>query len=108
MSNQNYIERVLAGYVLDPEEELDDAIDEWHDAKPEVPLFEFLGMTRDEYKLFVEKPEALEFILMARRHGKPVLDVVEAGSAALAARGMSPEHATEVLSWLKKTGNLTA
>lgn len=32
-----------------------DMIDQWHDGKSDLMLHDFLGLTRDEYALFVEK-----------------------------------------------------
>ena len=39
------------------EEELDDLIDEWHLNKTGIPIYEYLGMTQEEYILFVKDPE---------------------------------------------------
>lgn len=35
-------------------DEIDDKIDEWHDGNSPMPLHEFLGMTKDEYSIFVQ------------------------------------------------------
>jgi hypothetical protein len=65
----SFIERALSGESSD----IDDAIDEWHkrsgrlDDGRQVAIFDWLGMTCEEYKLFVECPDALETILMAHR-----------------------------------------
>lgn len=60
MSNQtSLIERVLAGDVL--LEDLDDAIDaavgEWHRADTSKSLPLWLGMTEEEYALWLEQPD---------------------------------------------------
>lgn len=39
------------------EEQIDNLIDEWRAGDTGVPLHEYLGMTRAEYKLFVENPD---------------------------------------------------
>lgn len=36
------------------EEQIDDKIDEWHAGDTGVPLHEYLGMTHEEYKHFLE------------------------------------------------------
>ena len=41
---------------------IDDLVDSWHTSSYAGPLWEFLGLTRDEYQLYVEKnkfPEEL-------------------------------------------------
>ena len=40
--------------IMKTEEEINDLIDKWHDGDSEMALHEYLGMTWDEYKLFVE------------------------------------------------------
>jgi len=40
------------------EEEIDDKIDEWHNGNTGVELHEYLGMTLEEYALFVTDPDA--------------------------------------------------
>jgi hypothetical protein len=62
---------VLAGDVVDPENQIDDWIDRWHEDEFEqlskVSLHAFLGMTQEEYSLFVERPELLRSIIIARQ-----------------------------------------
>jgi hypothetical protein len=43
--------------------EIDDYIHEWHEGNSELPLYEFLGMTENHYKIFVVKPEELKNII---------------------------------------------
>lgn len=47
-------------------EDIDDFIDEWHDHPGSVPLYTFLGMTREEYASWVEDAASLPDILKAR------------------------------------------
>ena len=71
----NFIERCLDlrvdadGYRIDDvrSDDIDDFVKEWHESKSELSIHEFLGMTEDEYKLWVEQPEILEAILTARQ-----------------------------------------
>lgn len=37
--------------------DIDDFIDIWHESESDDELYEFLGMSLDQYKLFVERPE---------------------------------------------------
>lgn len=39
------------------ESAMDDYIHEWHNGDSELELHEFLGMTEDEYKVFIETGE---------------------------------------------------
>lgn len=49
-------------------EDIDDFIDAWHDNPGAVPLYIFLGMTREEYSSWVENVASLPEILNARDH----------------------------------------
>lgn len=105
----NFLQRCLDGDVLDPDEEIDDEIDEWHDSSRKLPpLHEFLGMSWEEYQLWVEKPWTLKSILAARKTGSS-LDVmvrVSDGGTALAARGVEAEEFSKVRQWLRQTKRL--
>lgn len=56
-----FIEKCLNGDVLC--DDIDDYIDIWHESDSEDELFEFLGMTREEYALWVKDPDALPQII---------------------------------------------
>ena len=105
--HRTFVERALAGEVLDLGT-IDDEIDQWHSAPGSMSLPKWLGMTDAEYQLFVERPEALKIILMARRYGQDLHSLLKAtdNAVALAARGASAAEATLVRDWLAKTGRL--
>lgn len=70
-----YMEQLLRGEVQLPD--IDDFVDVWHDAPGDSKsasqgLEEFLGMSGDEYQLWVERPESLRFIAAAHRQSKHV------------------------------------
>jgi hypothetical protein len=109
MSSGPFLLRVLAGTAV--AQDVDDFVDQWHD-DPEgsADLAEYLGMTADEYALWVEKPEALRYILASRKlRAKPLRGSRQfAGiAAAAAARAGSDTDAQAVLRWLRRTGRLT-
>ena len=108
MSETTYVERALHGQAtLD---DIDDYIDTWHRGDDPRELHEFLGMTWDEYRLWVERPVALRHILFARRHNVPVELVLEKyvlDKEPVAARARDASEARELLEWLKKTGRLS-
>ncbi|HEY8290200.1 MAG TPA: hypothetical protein VIG49_13090 [Acetobacteraceae bacterium] len=57
---------------------IEDFVGRWHasDASEERPLAEFLGMTEDEYRVWLMDPNALPQILAARRAGRPLEDII--------------------------------
>lgn len=106
MSDLTFIERCLAGTARP--EDIENWVDEWHDASGTSPsLAEFLGMTDEEYAVWVEKPDALPFILHAHRFKRPLKQVVteEEPDIRLAARA-SPAARATLVAWLKRTGRL--
>jgi hypothetical protein len=62
---RRFFDRFLRGEVS--AEDIDDFIDAWHDNPEKSEIFEFLGMTREEYALWLRDPEALPQIAQARR-----------------------------------------
>ena len=62
-----FVEACLAGSE-DPDN-IDDFVDRWHRGGTGVELWEFLGMSRDEYGRWVTEPQQLNLILMARGPG---------------------------------------
>ena len=110
----SFIEQALSGSILNVDEAVEDAIDEWHDRNgvgrtgEASTLADWLGMTEDEYALFVEQPSALKEILMAHRYHlsvRELLELARSGSTKIAARS-APEHYDTLLKWLKETGRL--
>jgi hypothetical protein len=109
-AKSTYMELLLGGEALP--QQIDDFIDAWHDA-PEgssvssQSLEEFLGMSLDEYRLWVEHPESLRFIAAARKANQP-LEVTLAArhQLALAARTSDRSEAEKLLQWLIETGRI--
>jgi hypothetical protein len=101
------VERFLSGDEYDLGK-IDDEIDAWHGADTDLELPEWLGLTADEYALYVEHPQAMRIILAARRRSLPVKQLLRSGTATadLAARGASPTEIRKLEEWLKATGRL--
>jgi hypothetical protein len=61
-------------------DEIDDFIDRWHEgANPQISglsLHEYLGLTLDEYEIWVLDPDVLPQVLIARREARPLPDVM--------------------------------
>lgn len=88
--------------------EIYDFVGRWHASDSNSSLAAYLGMTDDEYGLWVERSDALELILLARRKTTSVglavyLDSPIAESARIAASGFQES----LLNWLKSTGRAT-
>jgi hypothetical protein len=63
---RSFIDRVLAGEIKDVDNEVDDAIDAWHNGDSGMELHQWLGLTKDEYKIFITTPSVLHLIIVSR------------------------------------------
>lgn len=106
----SYMEQLLHGDAL--LEDIDNFIDAWHDAPDDsksasLSLEEFLGMSADEYRLWVERPESLRFIAAAHRHKQPIAAILgKEDRYGLAARSEAQGEAHELLRWLIERGRV--
>jgi hypothetical protein len=101
-----FIDACLAGEAL--LSDIDNFVSAWHeDGSETCELSEYLGMSSEEYRLWVEQPEVLRFILAARKNRMPVTELLvrQAGLMA-AARSEEKGDAVQVLRWLIKTGRV--
>ena len=99
----NFIKKCLNGEAL--LDDIDDYIDLWHETKGEIPLHQYLGMKKSEYKLWVADPNVLPFVITAHRENKDVADIIDEFNALpLAARADGPKKATQLMNWLKEEG----
>lgn len=82
MSSPSFIEACAAG--AEPLDAIDDAIDRWHAGGIGQPLWRYLGMTRDEYALWVSNGDLLPAIVASHALGISVETAAErlAGSSA--------------------------
>lgn len=109
---RTFIDRVLSGDVLDVQEEVDDAIDQWHNSDTTLELHEWLGMNPFEYELFVSQHATIELILNARHYNRPIEDVIlqftktNQNEMRLAARMQSETSKRELQAWLERTGRI--
>ena len=109
MSNQTLVDLVLAGEVQNPEVAIEDWITAWHEGDGNDELHTTLGLTFEEYSLYVEKPQFLRAIFMARRQRLPLAKAVEMAdddAVRLAARGVPSAEVPALRAWLEKTGRL--
>ncbi|MBI2431980.1 MAG: hypothetical protein HYV26_03835 [Candidatus Hydrogenedentes bacterium] len=64
---RNFLDMVISG-IAHPED-IDDFVDLWHEGHNSGTLAEALGMSDDEYALWVQKSDALSLIIEARAAG---------------------------------------
>lgn len=100
------MERLLTGSAF--LDDIDDWVDRWHDDDTAAQIWEYLGLTRDEYALWVERPESLRFIVAAHERREPVEQVLAAyeNRQLVAARAEDAQAAHAIESWLRRTGRL--
>ena len=99
----NFINDVIqADALLD---EIDDYIEMWHESDTTDSIFEFLGMTEDEYFLWLENDFYLKYIVTAHQKNISIDDLLKQEySTKLAARASSPEEAKAIYNWLLEKG----
>jgi hypothetical protein len=89
-------------------DDIDDFIDRWHErANPQarsLPLHEYLGLTLDEYELWVRDPDVLPQILVARRESRPLSEVMKdcLDELPMAARADDAATVRALRAWLAK------
>lgn len=70
----NFINSCVNGDLL--LDEIDNSIDEWHKHTGDVELYEYLGMSRQEYGAWVTNPGVLPYIVTARVQCRSLDDVL--------------------------------
>jgi len=102
---ETYVDLCLSGHIL--ADKIDDYVDEWHESEYNCSLAEYLGLTDDEYALWVEQPATLGMILHARKRRRKLSDYKTSSRVhTLAARTVSPQDADVLVEWLKRTGRI--
>ena len=72
---RKFVALCLTGLVR--ADEIDDFVDQWHASDSEESLPQFLGLTDEEYALWVEKPRTLQEILQSRANDLSLLRIAE-------------------------------
>jgi hypothetical protein len=109
-SGPTYMDLVLSGDKLAGD--IDDFVDAWHEAPDgstaaSLGLAEYLGMTEDEYQLWVEQPDSLGFIAAAHKTKQPVERLLASrDELGLAARTGDQTEAERLVQWLIKRGRI--
>lgn len=79
-------------------DDIDDFIDQWHDYPNETSLYEFLGMTKREYALWVVDSSVLPTIVEIRANNKRLDDLLKEVSQQLPTEATSSDKA--LINWL--------
>ncbi len=105
MSSKNhteakFLERYLNGDVLAGD--IDDYVDLWHERCDDQQIYEFLGLTRDEYALWLRDPDVLPHIARARRENQPLAKVIASSmkEMPMAARSSDVVKIQRLKRWL--------
>jgi hypothetical protein len=104
--HRSFIDLYVGGEVLP--EEIDDYVDQWHDNPGRRQLHDFLGMTEDEYSLWLRDPDVLPHIARARREHKPIVRVIESAlnELPMAARSSDVAEIRRLRKWLAREGKI--
>lgn len=99
---KRFVEAALNGEVL--ADEIDDFIEHWHRSGGDEPLHGFLGLTEQEYSLWLNDPGYLSLILSARHRGQALVEAVNDNylGSRLSVRDGQPHKVAELRSWLTK------
>lgn len=62
-----FIDELVAG--TSTVDDFDFFVQEWHDSDSKIPLHTFLGLSWDEYKVISTNPDALKYVVQARKAG---------------------------------------
>jgi hypothetical protein len=93
----NFVEKCLSrevGY-----DDIDDFIDQWHQAPQGKSVYDFLGMTRQEYALWVTEASVLPTIISIRAQNKNLDEIFK--ESGYEVPGSSAPSAKELVDWLK-------
>ena len=103
---ETFVDLCLTGNVL--LEEIDDFVDRWHEAPEGTELHDYLGMTEEEYSLWLRVPDALPYIIKARHEGTPLTNAVVNAyqDMRLAARSNDQSKIVRLQNWLKAKDEL--
>lgn len=73
-SSPTFMSLALEGHVLS--DEIEDFVEAWHESDSKLEIHDYLGMSFEEYSLWVADPDSIDIILMARHRDKPLQEAV--------------------------------
>lgn len=97
---ENFVSLALNGQIL--LEEIDDFVDKWHEENSDLSLKDHLGMTKEEYSIWIIDENSLPEILAARSQQLPIQEFLNRDTdLKLAARSEGKEKLHEIKEWLR-------
>lgn len=98
---ETFVDLCIGGNVL--LEGIDDFVDRWHEAPEGIELHDYLGMTEEEYSLWLRVPDLLPLIIKARRDGRALTGAVADAcqEMRLAERSADQSKIARLQKWLK-------
>lgn len=105
-SRRAFIDLCVEGKVAP--DNIDDFVDQWHETPGGIALHDHLGMTLEEYSLWMRVPDALPYIIKTRQERKSLTDVVinECQNLHLVRQGDEKLKIERLQKWLKAKGEL--
>ncbi len=104
---RDFLSLALAGKVM--MDEIDDFVSDWHAGESDKELHEYLGMTWDEYALWVASADVLPLIITSRKLNRPLDEVTRDNlQVRLAARSDDPAKVKLIQRWLNKRNETRA
>src|SRR5690348_2397155 len=102
-----FVSRALAGEAF--LDEIDDYVDAWHESKSAEDLAEYLGLSEEEYALWVEVPDALGIIVSARSDRRSLHKALNDNFEELkvAARAADTPKIARLKTWLRKLNKIS-
>jgi len=94
----NFIDRCINGDAL--MSEIDDYIDQWHESDSDLPLYDYLGMSKKEYALYLEDHAHLASIITAHKTKENIITIMKQ-TLAVAARSNDASKAKSIQRWLE-------
>ena len=81
--------------------DIDNYIDQWHEGDSDLPLHEYLGMTKREYALFIEDETYLAYIVTAHKQHDDIRNIIQ-NQIHMAARSANHAKSARIEKWLKE------
>lgn len=84
-------------------DEIEDFVEAWHGSESNEEIYDFLGMTWEEYSLWMTDPDFIELIIYARRSQRPLMEAVNdnlRSEERLAARADEPGKLLALKRWI--------
>lgn len=98
----SFIDELIAGNAL--LEDIDDFVDKWHEQDTGMRLHEYLGLTEEEYQVWLLNPDIIPIVLKARIEDRNSLEMIGTEVYAMAARSTNPSTFSHLQKWLTEKG----